>query len=132
MKWRISNDFSIFMESEAWNIENDKLEMYLQRTRRGRLKRLGPMALPRSLRQTPHELSPSDWCPLLKMVITRFSPHSTEHQRDIYSMQASQVIEWIFWQSDVLSRIWKGSLSTGWLDDYFPPINPLFIDTFHP
>jgi len=32
MKWRISNGFSIFMESEAWNIENDKLELYLQRT----------------------------------------------------------------------------------------------------
>lgn len=32
IKWRISNDFPIFGESEPWNIENDELGMYLLRT----------------------------------------------------------------------------------------------------
>lgn len=32
IKWRISNDFPIFGESEPWSIENDELGMYLLRT----------------------------------------------------------------------------------------------------
>jgi len=89
------------------------------------------MALPRRLRQTPHELSSSDWCPLLKTVIMRFSPHSTEHQQDIYSMQASQVIrEGILAQQCPVLHLEKVSLLDGWMIAFLQ-LTPFFIHKFH-